>query len=272
MRIKGFGGLKMEQQNNKAWNTGVYQAWVNRFGTAEEAAKKIMENPQKRIGSALGFMGGTVQDKKIMNLMGSNGNKAVALSLLGAKVTVVDFSYDNEQYANELAHQAGVQIRYIVSDVLQLPEEELTGDYDIVYMEFGILHYFKDLHPLFHLVTKLLRKNGRLVLQDFHPISTKLISSRGSTARIRKHKVTGDYFDTSLEEKEVAYSKFLADNERDLEVHKVFLRNWTLGEIVTAIADERLFIKVLEELPNQSSDVFDKGIPKTFTIIAEKLG
>ncbi len=260
--------MDANQNNLKAWNTGAYQAWYNRFGTPEELAKKIVEHPEKRVGSALGFMGDPIVGKKVINLLGSNGNKAVALSLLGAKVTVVDFSLENEQYANQLAAHAGVSLRYIVSDVLALPEEELTGDYDIVFMEFGILHYFKDLHPLFQLVEKLLGKNGRLILQDFHPVSTKLISSRGSTAKIRKHKVTGDYFDTSLEEKEVSHSKYL--DEKDPSIHKVYLRNWTLGEIVTAIAAENLFIKVLEELPNQSSDVFDKGIPKTFTIVAEK--
>ncbi|RXJ03077.1 methyltransferase domain-containing protein [Anaerobacillus alkaliphilus] len=261
--------MDVNQNNLKAWNTGVYQAWHNRFGTPEEAAKKIIENPEKRIGSALDFMGGTVEGKKVINLLGSNGNKAVALSVLGANVTVVDFSIENEQYANQLALHAGVSLRYIVSDVLKLPMEELTGDYDIVFMEFGILHYFKDLHPLFQLVEKLLGTNGRLILQDFHPVSTKLISSKGTTAKIRKHKVTGDYFTTDLEEKEVSHSKFL-DGDKDPVVHKVYLRNWTLGEIITAIADENLFIKTLEELPNQSSDVFDKGIPKTFTIVAEK--
>lgn len=49
---------------------------------------------------------------------------------------------------------------------------------------------------------------------------------------------------------------------------KVMLRNWTLGEIVSSVASESLYIKVLEELPNLSSD---KGIPKTFTMIAGKI-
>lgn len=263
--------MDANETNMKAWNIGVYQAWINRFGPPMEAAKKIKEEPRKRIGPVLEHMGETLQGKKMINLLGSNGNKAVALALLGAKVTVVDFSYENKLYATELAEHAGVEIHYVVSDVLQMPPEELTGDYDIVFMEFGILHYFKDLHPLFELVAQLLGKSGRLVLQDFHPISTKLISSRGTTAKIRKHKVTGDYFDTSLEEKEVSHSKFLDEHEKNPTTHKVYLRNWTLGEIVTAIAHEGLFIKQLEELPNQSSDVFDKGIPKTFTIIAEKI-
>lgn len=262
--------MDAKENNIKAWNSGVYQAWINRFGTPKEAAEKIKADPKKRIGTALTYMGETVYNKKIINLLGSNGNKAVALALLGADVTIVDFSNENEMYAKELAKEADVHLRYIISDVFAIPEEEIKNNYDIVFMEFGILHYFKDLSPLFSLVEKLLCKNGRLVLQDFHPVSTKLITSKGTTAKIRKHKVTGNYFDTSLEEKEVSHSKFLNIDEKDPVVHKVLLRNWTLGEIVTAIASEGLFIKILDELPNQSSDVFDQGIPKTFTIVAEK--
>lgn len=260
--------LETSHQNKESWNSGAYQAWINRFGNPSEAAMKIKHDPAKKIGKVLDYIG-DVKDKKIANLLGSNGNKAVALALLGANVTVVDYSAENEKYALELADAADVHIRYVVSDVLQLQAEMLTGNFDIVYMEHGILHYFMDLNSLFHVVNTLLRLGGVLVLQDFHPVTTKLISSRGTTANIRKHKVTGDYFDTSIEEKEISFSKFA--NDRNDNVQKVLLRNWTLGEIITSIASNRLYIRVLEEMPNQSSDVFDKGIPKTFTILAEKL-
>jgi 2-polyprenyl-3-methyl-5-hydroxy-6-metoxy-1,4-benzoquinol methylase len=257
--------------NKEAWNSNTYQAWVNRFGTPDKAANKLKSDPIKGVGRLMKYFEDDVENTKIINLLGSNGMKAVSLALLGHEVTVVDFSAENEYYAMELARESGVEIRYILSDVLQLPEEELCSEYDTVLMENGILHYFQDLEPLFLVVSKLLRKGGRLVLQDFHPVSTKLITSKGTTANIRKHKVTGDYFDTSLVEKEVSYSKYLQTGTSDGDTNKVLLRNWTLGEIVTSIASQGLYIRILEEQPNQSSDVFDKGIPKTFTIIAEKL-
>lgn len=252
--------------NEESWNKESYDAWVRRFGEPAEEARKIKKDPVRTFFALSGKFG-DVNGKKIMNLMGSNGTKAAALALLGADVTVVDFSEGNKRYAMELAKEAEVKIKYILSDVLKLPEEELTGDYDIVFAEMGILHYFTDLKPFMNLIYKLLGNNGLLVIRDFHPISTKLISSRGSTAKIRKHKVTGDYFDTSLIEKDVSYSKYLTDNE---EHEKVLLREWNLGEIVTAVAQEGFIIKSLDEEANLSSDVFDKGIPKTFMITAEK--
>ena len=253
--------------NEEAWSEETYNAWVERFGEPSEAIKRISKDPRVTL-SILYNKFGDVKGKKIMNLMGSNGNKAVALALLGADVTVVDFSEGNKQYAMELAKEAGVKIQYILSDVLKLSEEELTGDYDIVFAEMGILHYFTDLKPFINAVYKLLGNKGLFVIRDFHPVSTKLITSRGTTAKIRKHKVTGDYFDTSLEEKDVSYSKYLTD---DGKPKKVLLRKWTLGEIVTAVAKEGLVIKSLDEEANLSCVVFDKGIPKTFTLVAEKV-
>lgn len=110
------------------------------------------------------------------------------------------------------------------------------------------------------------------MLRDFHPVTTKLISSKGSTAKVRKHKVSGDYFDTALEEKKVSYSKYLpASGGQTGEKHSVvYWRRWTLGEIVTAAAASGLVIRELVEEPNLSSEVYDKGIPKTFTLVAEK--
>ncbi|NBI27955.1 class I SAM-dependent methyltransferase [Chengkuizengella marina] len=252
--------------NEEIWNKETYDAWVQRFGEPREAIKKIRKAPSKNL-SVLYEKFGDVKGKKIMNLMGSNGSKAIALALLGAQVTVVDFSEGNQRYAKELAHEAEVKLEYILSDVLSLSQEHLTADYDIVFAEMGILHYFIDLKPFFDIAYKLLGNQGRFIIRDFHPVTTKLITSRGSTSKIRKHKVTGDYFNTSIEEKEVSFIKFL---DQEKEPRKVLHRNWNLGEIVTAIAKAGLVIQSLDEEPNLSSEVFDKGIPKTFTIVAEK--
>lgn len=254
-----------EPMNEKAWNDLAYEAWVTKYGTPQEVAARIGKDPQKQLSILLEKFG-EVKDRKIVNLMGSHGMKAVALALLGAQVTVFDFSSGNKQYAQELAGFAQVNIRYVQENVLSLSDEEMTGDHDIVFAEMGILHYFADLVPLFQVAQGLLRPGGIFVLRDFHPVSTKLISSRGTTAKIRKHKVDGDYFDTSLTESDVAYGKYLPGHE----AQKVLLRKWNLGEIITAVAKSGFFIQSLDEEPNYSSEEFDKGIPKTFTLVGRK--
>jgi ubiquinone/menaquinone biosynthesis C-methylase UbiE len=270
--------LELQSGNNNGptseelWNEDTYTAWVARFGTPSEAAEKLMKDPSVKLYPLSSYFG-NVQGKKMMNLMGSNGMKAVALSLLGAEVTVADFSEANARYATDLAQEAGVQLTYIVSDVLKLPADTLDGSYDIVFAELGIVHYFTDLAPFMDTVRRLLSPGGVFVLRDFHPVTTKLISSKGSTAKVRKHKVSGDYFDTTLEEKRVSYSKYLPSEGETVtaqDQNVVYWRRWTLGEIVTAAAISGLAIRQLVEEPNLSSDVYDKGIPKTFTLVAEK--
>ncbi|GCE30604.1 hypothetical protein KDA_60880 [Dictyobacter alpinus] len=256
---------QLQQQNSQlnqaAWNQVAYDAWVHRHGTPQAMAARIQKDPWTRLASLSKYLP-VLQDKTIINLLGSHGSKAIAMALLGADVTIVDISQENAQYAREVAAAAGVKLRYLVADVLNLPIEEQTGSYDLVFMELGILHYFVDLTPLAQLVQQLLRPGGQLLLQDFHPVSTKLITSKG-----KKHKVDGNYFDKGLHTSNVAFSKHLPEGAQQAP-QQVYLRQWGLGEIVTAFAAAGLFIRRLDEEPNSKID--DIGIPKTFTLLAER--
>lgn len=246
------------EMSKEAWNENTYESWVNRHGLPREAAAKIAKNPHLRLHPFAHFLG-NLRGKRVAHLMGSHGSKAVAMALLGAEVTVVDVSVSNQRYALDVARELQVNIRYVVSDVLHLPDDIWDEDYDVVLLELGVLHYFVDLRPLFRVVAKLLRTGGRLVLHEFHPISTKLIQSSG-----KNHKTSGNYFDVALEPRLVAHAKY-SGSDRQAMVH---LRKWTLGEVVTSVAGVGLHVVCLNEEPNHKRS--DIGIPKTFTLLAEK--
>ncbi|MED3908150.1 class I SAM-dependent methyltransferase [Peribacillus simplex] len=259
--------LSAEQQgftaeNEQAWNQNNYLALVNRYGNPVELASKIKQNPKWRLHPFYKYMG-DISGEKITHLMGSNGVKAVALAILGAEVKVVDFSQENAMFANELASGANVSIEYIVSDVLSLSSEHESGDQDLVLMELGVLHYLIDLQPLFEKIKKMLKPGGRFILHEFHPISTKLITSNG-----KKHKITGNYFVPAIENNEVAFSKHMPDEEKG-SLSRVVQRKWTIGELITSIGQSGLVIKVLEEEPNHK--IHDIGLPKTYTLVAERV-
>lgn len=258
--------MEQDTNNNALWQQETYNAYVKKYGLPEEAAQKIIRNPQKILEPIYQYFG-DVDGKNISNLMGSMGQKAVALSILGANVTVFDISPGNQQYALELAKACNCTITYEICDVLKIDLEKYGDKSDLAFAEMGIIHYFQNLDIFFRNVNALLISNGKFILRDFHPVSTKLISSRGSTAKVRKHKVTGDYFSTALEEQEVAFSKYA----EEAVVEKVKLRKWTLGEVVTALARAGFLVNELREEPNLSSEVFDSGIPKTFTIVCTKI-
>ena len=248
-------------QNEQAWNQNNYIALVNRYGQPSELAEKITGNPKWRLHPFYKYLD-DVKGKKVTHLMGSNGVKAVALATLGADVTVIDFSKENAAFANELAAASHVNLTYVVSDVLSLSEEHLNGDQDIVLMELGVLHYLIDLQPLFKKVKAMLKPHGCFVLHEFHPISTKLITSNG-----KKHKVTGNYFAPVIEKSPVAFTKHMPDEEQD-KLSQVIQRKWTIGELITAVGQSGLVIKVLEEEPNHK--LHDIGLPKTYTLVAER--
>ncbi|RFU62525.1 class I SAM-dependent methyltransferase [Peribacillus glennii] len=252
---------EFKEHNERAWNQNNYQALINRYGRPEEISEKIKQNPIWRLHPFNKYLG-DVPGKKVVHLMGSNGVKGTALALLGAQVKVIDFSQENAAFASELAAAAGVSVEYVVSDVLSLPKEHVNGEADIVLMELGVLHYLIDLHPLLDVVKQLLKPGGRFVLHEFHPVSTKLITSTG-----KKHKVTGNYFDPEIESHTVAFSKHMPGEEQN-KLSKVVQRKWTLGELVTSVGQSGLVIKVLEEEPNHK--MHDIGLPKTYTLVAEK--
>lgn len=256
--------------NQIGWNQSEYQAWVNRHGTPKEYAQVLKAEPKKTVSNYLHYMG-DVNGKKIVNLLGSKGNKAVSLALLGADVTIVDISEGNKQYAAELADAAGVHIHYLVSDVLNIPDEEQLPDYDFVLLEVGVLHYFTDLDPLFELVYTLLKPGARFVLRDFHPIVSKLISVEN-----KQVAADGNYFNDGLKEVEVAYSLLLSEGER-VKLKKNTIRRWTLGEVVTAVIRAGLTLVTLEEeagirwaFPHDSPIGIEDRIPGLFTILAKK--
>jgi 2-polyprenyl-3-methyl-5-hydroxy-6-metoxy-1,4-benzoquinol methylase len=257
------------QEHQRVWNQAAYDAWLNKYGEPEVYAAKLAKNPIKALGTLIPHFS-EIHGKKILNLMGSNGAKALCLALLGADVTVVDFSEENRRYAEAMFTAQNVTARYIVSDVLTYEDPACIQAYDVVFAEMGILHYFTDLSVFLQIPKRYLRPGGRFILRDFHPISTKLIVSRGSTAKVRKHKIDGDYFSTELTMQQSALSKYSTDQyaANTPDALSVWLRHWTLGEIMTAVADAGLWLKTFVEEPNLSSEQYDRGIPKTYILMA----
>lgn len=250
---------KNTAQSRAAWNTGTYEAWMNRFGEPKELGLELKLHPDRKLAPILDYIG-EVNGKIVLNLMGSNGIKGVAMASKGAVVTVIDLSAESARYAQELAATAGVPLQFLVGDVLNDTEISLTkGAADLILMERGILHYFVNLEPLFARISFWLKKGGRFVLQDFHPVSTKLIQSKG-----KKHQVSGNYFDPAIYPTPVAISKYTENSEASY----VYQRRWTIAEIVTAVAEAGLRITRLDESPNEKRQ--DIGIPKMFTLTAEK--
>lgn len=248
---------ELARANKAAWETKAYQAWVQKFGTPDELAEELKLNNKHLLRYWLKYIGNPA-GKRVLNLLGSNGRKAISLALLGADVTVVDISEENRLYATQAAAAAGVKLDYICSDVLNIPNEEALGKFDIVLLEFGILHYFTDLSSIFSVAQRRLRTNARLILTDFHPFA------RTWATTYNLKNPTGNYFDNRIYESEVAFAKLLPKEERS-GLGKVLGRSWTIGEIIAVVGSIGFYIRTFEEIASSTNP----QIPEFFTIVAD---
>src|SRR5699024_2554901 len=99
--------------NKNAWEYRAYEFWNKRDGSPIEKAQEILKDPKARLKKHQGYFE-DVKGMNVGNICGSNGRKAVPLSLLGADVTVFDISEENKRYALELADYAKTSIDYVV--------------------------------------------------------------------------------------------------------------------------------------------------------------
>lgn len=241
--------------NKTAWEYRAYEFWIKRDGHPKEKAKEIRKNPRACLKKHQAFLE-NVENKKIANLCGSNGRKAVPLALLGAEVTVFDLSKENERYAKELAYYANTSINYMVGDVYDINLQTYGETFDILYLEGGVLHYFYNLDKLLSLLFSLLKKGGTMILSDYHPL-LKCLNEDFSA----KHA----YFDTEIHTGDIAYKHFFPEEEQ-VGFPDVSLRFYTLSEILNAVITARFTIDRFEEHRGWKKE----NIPWEFTLIARK--
>jgi len=240
---------KMTETNRKAWNANRYEAWLSAFGSAETEAARIVANPERVVRRISPYLG-KVAGQRICNVQGSHGRMAVALTLLGAKVQVIDFSTENRRFALDLARAANVSIDYAVCDVMRAGSLGFAHGFDALVLELGILHYHEDLDQFFMVMRQLTATGGTLLLNEFHPVQRKLFWPSGPK----------DYFDRSLVEADVPNP-----DTTGASLGTCQYRFWTMGEILTAIINAGFTIARLDEHADKQSP----NIPGTFTLLAK---
>lgn len=119
------------EANRHAWNAGRNSAWVSAFDSPEAETRRIVTDPSHVLQHLLPNLG-SVAGARICSVQGSHGRVAVALSYLGADVVVFDFAEDNRRFALELAASAGVEINYVLCDVMKANELGQNRQFDIL--------------------------------------------------------------------------------------------------------------------------------------------
>lgn len=246
-------------KNKIAWEHRAYEFWIRRDGSPMEKAKQILDHPIAQLKKHKHYFE-RVAGKRVANLCGSNGRKAVPLALLGADVTVFDISEENKKYALELADSANVSIHYVVTDIYDIDLEKYSGHFDMLYLEGGILHYFNDMERFMSILYSLLKDNGVMVLSDFHPLRRCIVSDSKD-----HYQVQQSYFDGEIHHGDVAYKHYFDEHEQQ-EFPDVSIRLYTLSEIINSVIASGFKLLKFDEHRGWNNE----NIPWEFTILANK--
>jgi SAM-dependent methyltransferase len=116
---------------------------------------------------------GDVAGLNVVHLMCHIGVDTLSLARLGARVTGVDFSSRAIGHARRLAAETGLEAEFHCANVYDVPRLDL-GQFDLVFMNMGVLCWLPDVPELMRIVRGLLRPTGEYYLLDGHPVAEML--------------------------------------------------------------------------------------------------
>ncbi len=172
--------------------------------------------------------------KHALHLQCGTGEISAELMSLGALVTGVDSSEAALAVAREQAPGAA----FFQAELNELPLQFRRGRFALVYAGEGSLARAVELGPFASALAAALRRNGTLLLYDWHPIAACV-----EPVDLRWR---ASYFDEGL---------------------------WRLGQIATSVAGAGLSLEELEELPppaHETGGRLDPRVPTHFLLRARK--
>jgi len=113
-------------------------------------------------------IGGDVAGRSLLHLMCHFGLDTLSWARLGARVTGVDLSDKAIALARALSQEQNLPADFVCADVLGLPAV-LTGQFDIVYTSYGILHWIADLPRWAQVIGHFLKPGGYFYIVEDHP-------------------------------------------------------------------------------------------------------
>ncbi len=177
---------------------------------------------------------GDVAGKRLLHLQCHFGLDTLSWARLGADVTGIDISDRSIELASELAGRAGLNARFIRSDLLDLPDV-LDDEFDIVFTSYGVLWWISDIKRWAKIVARYVKPGGFFYIAETHPAGNMLDADK-NIAEPYFHQPEPEYY------REGDYAV------KNLDVEEYGWR-WTVGDIITALIEAGLTIEFLHEFP-----------------------
>jgi len=223
---------------------------------------------------------GDVSGKSLLHLQCHFGMDTLAWARRGAIVTGVDFSEKSIELARSLGQELNIPAQFYCSELYQLPDN-LSGEFDIVFTSYGVLHWLRDIQQWADIIAHFLKPNGIFYIVEDHP-TFRTFATEDET----KIRLSNPYFFSETPEQVEMTGSYATDNKG--EAASFYIWNHSLGEVINAIIDVGLTIEYLHEFPYAARAKFpfmEKGsdgwwrlpseyvqIPFLFSLKARKAG
>jgi len=262
----------MHEANRLAWDEAalVYERAIDADVALLRSGKHNLLPQEVRILGDLAVWCG-----RAVHLQCAGGLDTLSLWKLGAReVHGLDISDRMIDCARRKAHALQAPARWHRCDVLD-PPPSLDASADLVYTGKGALPWVQDLDAYAAVVARLLKPGGTYYCFEGHPLCGALADD---SADVRLAPNTS-YFSTIAEQYRGWSPQYIGDLGKPRSQHlPKFERQWTLGQIVTALAHHGLRLSRLEEHPEPYWNQFPqldpdqaRRIPQTFSLLMRKV-
>ncbi|TQK19601.1 methyltransferase family protein [Microbacterium sp. SLBN-154] len=274
-------GVRIAWEDARAVNLA---NWQDRAALHEEAygleafddPEHLSEVASDDLAALLPFVG-TLRGKDLCHLQCHIGTDTVSLARAGARVTALDFSDRALEVAARPAERAGVDVTWVLGDVLEA-RTHVSGDFDIVYTSVGTIGWLRDLDRWAMQIAALLRPGGLFYIRDGHPMLYTI--DEDADDDLVRHR----YFADGTAQMWDDDSTYAGDGK--VAHSRTYEWPHPLSETINSLISAGLRIEKLEEgrvlpwrfsgrmVPVDHGWMWPEGvrdrIPATFTIIARK--
>ncbi len=268
---------RCHQSNRRAWNEAAarYEAEVGADVAFLAAGGIDLLAPEQRFLAGL-----ETWCARAIHLQCAGGRDTLSLWNLGAREVVgVDISERMIDCARRKSEALGAPASWYRCDVLETPAE-LDGTADLVYTGKGALCWLMDLDAWAAVVHRLLRPGGRLYVFEGHPLDW-LWDPAAPELRFDPDPRYGSYFQREPAADQGWPAQYIPESVVPPVTEQAvkYERQWTLGDIVTALAGAGLLLERLEEHPDCFWPAFPllpeetlRRLPHTFSLRMRRPG
>lgn len=194
-----------------------------------------------------------VAGKTLLHLQCHFGLDTLSWARQGAIVTGVDLADDSITLARALADEMDLPATFVCADILDLPDA-LSGQFDIVFTSYGVLHWMRDLRRWAEVVAHFVKPGGLFYIVEDHPFMR-------ACSRDEKDELKPDnpYWFTEEPWRFESRGSYAAPLGEDTPAHHGYNWDHSLGEIITDLVQAGLQIEFLHEFPFHFREKF-KGM------------